>query len=332
MHPDIYKRPLLWCLAALIILLLCFYSPAPSQRDVFHFLPAKDVTLMGQVDGFAVSKPKSKNVKLKVFSVNGRPADGYVYARLRNADPQWKDTLEITGRLQTPYGIDLLGNFNWRRYLAYQGIFTEIKSDDVRLVRRAAFPYRWIRALRADILDVFRSSFPPELASIAGGVLLGERGEISSDLYTAFQDSGAIHLLVASGGNVGFVTLVAVAFCGLFGLGRKKTLLSALAVAGVYTLAAGADAPLVRAYFMAVCACGGYFLGRNSGVFQGLIVSCFLIFRILYTSKKASSLLPKQFVKVTLFSLLSENSKCFLISFAAFRSFVMYWILQSMVS
>lgn len=277
MHPDIYKRPLLWCLAALIILLLCFYSPAPSQRDVFHFLPAKDVTLMGQVDGFAVSKKQSKNVKVKVLSVNGQPAEGYVYARLQQFDPQWKDTLEISGRLQQPYGIDLLGNFDWRRYLAYQGIFTEMKSRETRLVRSAAWPYRWIRRLRADILAVFNTSFPPELAAIAGGVLLGERGEISPALYTAFQDSGAIHLLVASGGNVGFVTLVTVAFCGLFGLGRKKTLLSALAVAGVYTLAAGADAPLVRAYFMAACACGGYFLGRNSGVFQGLIVSCFLI-------------------------------------------------------
>ena len=277
MHPDIYKRPLLWCLAALIVLLVCFYRPAPSQRDIFHSLPLKTVTLTGRVESFAVSKKKSKNVKIKVFSVNGQPAEGYVYARLQQFDPQWKDTLEITGRLQTPYGIDLLGNFDWRRYLAYQHIFTEIKSDTVRLVHRAAWPYRWIRALRTDILSVFRAAFPPELAAIAGGVLLGERGEISPGLYTAFQDSGAIHLLVASGGNVGFVTLVTVAVCGLFGLGRRKTLLTALLVAGGYTLAAGADAPLVRAYFMAVCACGGYFLGRNSGVFQGLLVSCFLI-------------------------------------------------------
>ena len=277
MHPDIYKRPLLWCLAALIILLLCFYSPAPSKRDVFHSLALKTVTLTGRVESFAVAKKKSNNVKLKVFTVNGQPADGYVYARLAHFDPQWKDTLQITGRLQTPYGIDLLGNFDWRRYLAYQGIFTEIKSDDVRVLHRAAWPYRAVRALRADILAEFNTAFPPELAAIAGGVLLGERGEISSALYTAFQDSGAIHLLVASGGNVGFVTLVTVAFCGLFGLGRKKTLLTALAVAGLYTLAAGADAPLVRAYFMAACACGGYFLGRNSGVFQGLLVSCFLI-------------------------------------------------------
>lgn len=277
MHPDIYKRPLLFCLAALIILLACFYSPAPSKRDVFHSLDKKTVTLTGRAEGFAVSKQKSKNVIVKVFSVDGEPADGYVYARLRDFEPEWKDTLEITGRLQKPYGIDLLGNFDWSRYLAHKNVFTEIKSSDVRVIQPAAWPFRAVRAVRADILRVFNRAFEPELAGIAGGVLLGERGELSPSLYTAFQDSGAIHLLVASGGNVGFVTLVTVAFCSLFGAGRKKTLLIALAVAGVYTLIAGADAPLVRAYFMAACACAGYFLGRNSGVFQGLIVSCFII-------------------------------------------------------
>ena len=277
MHPDIYKRPLLFCLAALIILLACFYSPAPSKRDVFHSLDKKTVTLTGRAEGFAVSKKKSKNVIVKVFSVDGEPADGYVYARLRDFEPEWKDTLEITGRLQKPYGIDLLGNFDWSRYLAHKNVFTEIKSSDVRVIQPAAWPFRAVRAVRADILRVFNRAFEPELAGIAGGVLLGERGELSPSLYAAFQDSGAIHLLVASGGNVGFVTLVTVAFCSLFGAGRKKTLLIALAVAGVYTLIAGADAPLVRAYFMAACACAGYFLGRNSGVFQGLIVSCFII-------------------------------------------------------
>ena len=200
-----------------------------------------------------------------------------MYARLRDFEPEWKDTLEITGRLQKPYGIDLLGNFDWSRYLAHKNVFTEIKSSDVRVIQPAAWPFRAVRAVRADILRVFNRAFEPELAGIAGGVLLGERGELSPSLYTAFQDSGAIHLLVASGGNVGFVTLVTVAFCSLFGAGRKRTLLIALAVAGVYTLIAGADAPLVRAYFMAACACAGYFLGRNSGVFQGLIVSCFII-------------------------------------------------------
>ena len=277
MHPDLYKRPLLWCLAALICLLLCFYRPAPAKRDVFHALPQKQVTLTGRVAHFPVHKKKSTNAVVKVLSVNGQPAGGYVYARFAGFEPQWQDTLLLQGRLQKPYGIHLLGSFDWRHYLAQQHIFTEIKVSQAQVVRPAGVFFRGLRALREDILHTFERSFAPELAAIAGGVLLGERGEISPRLYADFQDSGAVHLLVASGGNVGFVTLITVGLCALVGLGRKKTIICALAVAGLYTLAAGADAPLVRAYFMAVCACVGYLLGRNSGVFQGLLVSCFII-------------------------------------------------------
>lgn len=277
MHPGVYKRPLFLILLALILGLLFFYKPTPAPTDVFHFAPQKEATLVARVERFYTAKPKSNNVIVRVLSVNGQPATGYTYARLTNFQPQWKDTLEIRGRLQEPYGTELLGNFNWRNYLAYKHVFTEIKSDDVHIVKPAACFYRMLRAVREDILRVFAASFPEELAHIAGGVLLGERGELSPELFTAFQDSGAIHLLVASGGNVGFVTLMTLAFCGLFGLGRRKALWAALLVAGVYTLIAGADAPLMRAYFMTVCACGGYYLGRNSGVWQGLVLSCVVI-------------------------------------------------------
>lgn len=277
MHPDSYKRPLLFVLIALIAGILFFYHPRPADHDVHAFLPQKEVTLTGRVERFYTPKPKSNNVIVKVLSVDGKPAGGYIYARLAGFEPLWKDTLEIKGRLQEPYGVDLLGNFNWRKYLAHKHIFTEIKSSDVRVVKPAVWPWRVLRSVRGDILRVLNESFPPSLAHIAGGVLLGERGELDPALYTAFQDSGAIHLLVASGGNVGFVTLMSLAFCGLFGLGRKKALWVALGVAGIYTLIAGADAPLMRAYFMTVCGCGGYYLGRNSGVWQGLILSCVVI-------------------------------------------------------
>lgn len=277
MHPDIYKRPLLLTLILLIAGLFLFYKPVPSARDVRHFLPQKEVSLIGRVERFYTPKPKTNNIIIKVILVDGQPTSGYVYARLKNFEPQWKDTLQITGRLQEPYGVDLLGNFNWKRYLSYQHVFTEIKSKEVTLLKPAAWPYRALRSIRADILRTFSQNFPPDLANIAGGILLGERGELDPQLYSAFQDSGAIHLLVASGGNVGFVTLITLAVCGLLRIPRKKALWLALAVAGMYTFIAGGDAPLIRAYFMAVCACVGYYLGRNSGVFQGLLLSGFVI-------------------------------------------------------
>ncbi len=277
MHPDIYKRPLLCLLILLIAGIFLFYKPKPADKDARSFLPHKQVTLIGRVERFYTPKPTSNNVIVKVMSVNGQPAGGLVYARLKNLEPQWKDTLEISGRLQEPYGIDLLGNFNWRKYLAYKHVFTEIKSDHARVVKPAAWPWRALRFIRGDIMRVFNQRFPAPLAQIAGGVLLGERGNLTPQQVAAFQDSGAIHLLVASGGNVGFVTLMSLAFCGLLGVERKKALWAALAVAGIYTLIAGADAPLLRAYFMTVCGCAGYYLGRNSGVWQGLVLSCVVI-------------------------------------------------------
>ena len=277
MHPDVCKRPLFLSLLALIIGLILFYKPTPAAQDIYHLIPQKDVTLIGRVEHFYTPKPTSNNVIVKVFSVDGKPARGYVYARLKDNTPLWKDTLEIQGRLQEPYGIDLIGNFNWRKYLSYKRVFTEIKSDHVQIVQTASWPYRILRAIRGDILHTFQATLPASLAPIASGILLGERDELSPDLFTAFQDSGAIHLLVASGANVGFVTLITLAFCGMLGFNRRKALWVALLIAGIYTLVAGADAPLLRAYFMTLCACAGYYLGRNSGVLQGLILSCFII-------------------------------------------------------
>ena len=236
--------------------------------------------LTGRVETFAVTKQESRNVILRVHSVNGRPAAGRVYARVRGDIPRWKDTVELQGKLQAPYGISLMGNFDWRHYLALKYVFSEIKADNMRVVKKAAWPFRAVRQVREDILKKLEELLPPKSAGIAGGILLGERGEFPDDLYRAFQDSGAMHLLVASGGNVGFVIMLAAGVGVLIGLRRRVNLLMALAVAGIYTLIAGADAPLVRAYVMAAGACAGYLLRRNSGVFQGLLLSCLML--VLY--------------------------------------------------
>ena len=277
MHPSVYKRPLLWLVIAVIIGLSFFYRPTVCPQDVSRFLPQKEVILVGQVISFPVVKKDKQNVFIKVFSVDGQKAAGRVYARIGNFTPRWKDTVQLTGRLQQPYGIDLPGNFDWRSYLVNKHTFAEIKTSQAKVIKPAAGLWRLVRFVRVWILRLLNKSFPPQIAGIAGGVLLGERGEFPADLYTAFQQSGAIHLLVASGGNVGFVTLLTLAVGFALGFSRRPLLVLSLVTAGIYTLVAGADAPLLRAYLMTLCACAGYFLGRNSGVFQGLLLSCLII-------------------------------------------------------
>jgi len=277
MHYSYYKRPLLLLLIVYLFVLAFFYTPRPGKHDVSHFISSQEVTLTGKVVGFPTLKKNFHNVILQVQRVDGKKAAGKVYARFENYEPRWHETLQVTGKLKKPYSVDVYGNFDWGAYLASKHIFTEINVSRAETVSGPSWFFRGIYRIRADILQTFEQHFDRSLSAIAGGVLLGERGEMDEQLYTDFQDSGAIHLLVASGGNVGFVTLVVFAFCALFGLSRKKTVFAALVIAGIYTLIAGADAPLTRAYFMTVCAVAGYFLYRNSGVFQGLILSCLVI-------------------------------------------------------
>ena len=76
MHPDFYKRPLLFFLIALILGLLFFYKPGPASQDVHAFIPSKDITLIGRVEKFYTVKPKSNNVIVKViFDTEKDPKD-----------------------------------------------------------------------------------------------------------------------------------------------------------------------------------------------------------------------------------------------------------------
>ena len=279
MNPCVYKRPLLWALLLLIAGLCLFYHPTPAKDDISRFISSAktNVTVQGCVESFAVEKTTSYNTIVRINKINDQKASGRLYLRTSQQPPLWKDEISFSGVLKEPFGVNLLGNFNWRKYLSYKNIFVQMNVANVTVVKPAAWPYRWVRAVRNSILDTFKDHFPTPLHQIAAGILLGERGDLSAELFTAFQDSGAIHLLVASGGNVGFVTLLTLLACSAFFIGRRKALVIALVVAGFYTLLAGADAPLLRAYFMTVCAVSGYLLGRNSGVFQGLILSCFVI-------------------------------------------------------
>ena len=277
MHYTHYKRPLLWVLIIYICCLVLFYRPHPAEKDISHKISPAEVILTAQVNSFATVKPKGQYVILKVLSVDGQRTEGYAYARFEKEAPAWKETIQSSVKLRKPYSASLLGNFDWAEYLAIKNIFCETKISSYQTLQKAPVLYHWIYQLRQSILHSFEKAFSSDLSAIANGVLLGEKAQVNSALYAAFQDSGAIHLLVASGGNVAFVTLMMFALCSLFSLSKRKTAFIALAVAGFYTLVAGADAPLTRAYFMSVCAVFGYLLHRNSGVFQGLILSCFAI-------------------------------------------------------
>lgn len=278
MHPSFYKRPFLIVFLIYVLFLTLFLKvPSPKQDDIFYKLPLK-----AEVSAYINSYPRTKTGKqlftADILTLNGVKQKGKIYLSCTNC-PELERGQIITfdGNLFIPGDSENYGSFEWNKYLARKHVFAQGNISNITKIESPKSFWFYLAKIRTSILNVFRSNLPPNSAAILSGITLGEKGDITDTLYTAFQDSGAMHLLVASGGNVGFVTLIVYFLCSLFIGGRKRIAFTALFAALLYTLIAGADAPLLRAYLMTVAGTLGFILGRKSGIMQGLLLAAFFI-------------------------------------------------------
>ena len=277
MHPSFYKRPFLIFFVIYVLALALFLKvPTPKQDEILP-LPLK-----GEVRAYINSYPRYKEDKqlfnADILTLNGQKRKGKIYLTCKACpELQRGQIITFNGALFRPSNQDNYGSFDWAVYLARRHIFVQGDVTDILAIQSPKGFWFYLSKVRTNILKVFQDNLPANSAAILGGITLGEKGDISDGLYTAFQDSGAMHLLVASGGNVGFVTLIVYFLCYLFIGGRVRTAFIALTAALLYTLIAGADAPLLRAYLMTVFATFGFILGRKSGIMQGLLLAAFFI-------------------------------------------------------
>ena len=279
MRFSYYKRPLFlllmcWAVGILAVRYAGSSGAGPAPRP----LPAYGVHLEGRVAQYPVHSRGSWRFTLEASVVDGAPADGsfMVYARDMGG-ASYGDKVALTAVLAEPFNYAIPGNLDWREYLSDRGITAEARVDRLEILKKAPFFIRHAAAFRMNALKVFEENFTEERASVLAGIVLGEKKSVSDELKTAFQNSGSMHLLVASGSNVGFVTFLVYFLCSKFKVRKKYSGLLALLFAGFYVLSAGLEAPLVRGYLMFLSALGGYLLDRDSGVFQGLIIACLAI-------------------------------------------------------
>lgn len=284
MHFSYYKRYLFISLI-LYVLYICFlYNPNKiSDKNIYHKTPLNNAVIEGRVYSIPKMKPSGLNFTVKVSKLNGQKISGNILAKIKDDtilknEIFWQDKIILKGDLREPFSTSVPGNFNWKKYLANKNIYGEIKPTEITTIKNGFTAFVTMQKFRTSILNSFAKAFDDEsYYAIISGITLGEKKDIDGDLYIAFQDSGAMHLLVASGSNVGFITWLVYMFCFLIGLSRRKAAFVALGVAGIYAILAGADAPILRAYFITIAAVTGFLLNRNSGIFQGLIISCFAL-------------------------------------------------------
>jgi len=187
--------------------------------------------------------------------------------------PQYEygDLLEVTGKLETPPAAE---DFDYRDYLARRRVYSTIAYAKTTLLATNQGNPLWggLYDLRAGLGSALADALPQPEASLAQGILLGQRASLPPTLAQAFNDTGTSHLLAVSGYNV---TLVAGLFiAGLAWLiGRRPAAWLALAAIVVYAFLVGGQPSVQRAAVMGGLYVVATALGRQSGGLPALALA-----------------------------------------------------------
>jgi competence protein ComEC len=220
------------------------------------------------------------------------PEDDAAVALFESLDLGRGDTLEALVRLRRPNVYRDPGVFDYRRFLARQGIYWTGTLRSPRLVsvldRGWHAPDR-IREWTAERIGQYFET--PTTRALILGMVLGRRNLLPRTVETKFEEAGLIHLLVVSGFNLAVVAGAAF-FLGsmLFSHAHAREVFTLTLILG-YAFLVGNDPPVLRATIMAVWLVLGRMLDRGYSPANALAGTAMLILLVDPTAIRDTSFL-----------------------------------------
>jgi competence protein ComEC len=287
-------------------MLACRHALAPAAPDsIGRLLGLRDQNAV--VRGAIISDPgyradqktegglspgERHNFRLQVTALmqtgSWQSAEGVLWMSVdekRGQEPlRYGDVIECSMLLRVPAPARNPGEFDWRGWLARQGIaFTgTIRPADscVLLARDRGNPVialslrlreKLERALRLGLED------DPQTAGVLAGMVLGERSEIPADTSQEFQSTGVFHVFSINGLHVGLVAAIVVLLLRAARFPRRWRGLVVIPLLVIYVFATGGHPGEVRALVMVSVWLIGWMLVRPTDSLNNLAAAALII-------------------------------------------------------
>ena len=289
-----------------------FRTPQPEANDISKYAPLSNVIVRGQlVDAPSLTRSDRAKFLLEVREIN---ASGKLNIRDLNQKPEPAaspnssaanpkpdeankfvatagrlyvtvplievtglragQAIELSGRLYLPSRADNFGAFDFKSYLARQGVFAGLSGRSLVLQGNSpSFGEWWFvsKIVRAHVMG----AGVPE-GSLLSSLVLGSRAvDLPSDLKDAFIQAGLAAVLAASGFQVTLVLGAAIAVTRNNSL-KIKFLVGSLCLLG-YLLLTGASPSILRAVVMGFGSLIGLVVQRRSRPVIGLFITAVLL-------------------------------------------------------
>ncbi|MDX2085044.1 MAG: ComEC/Rec2 family competence protein [Candidatus Melainabacteria bacterium] len=217
--------------------------------------------------------------------------------------------VRVQGVLRLTRTALLPGGFDEARYMRPHHVAAVLEAKQPPEILKKPEPdvrfglMRAISRLRQKIVSAFRLSLGSPQAEILGGLVLGEHAiPLERSLRQQFIDTGLVHLLAASGMNVGILVAAALAALAWLRVPRVLALLLAMALTVFYALLTGCPPSIVRAASMVVLALGLKLWDRH---LSPLSLLCWAVGLIVLLQPEAITSLGFQYSVLTTFGIVT---------------------------
>lgn len=163
------------------------------------------------------------------------------------------DQLKFQGKIELPAIARNPGIFNYREYLARQGVFWQVNSfqGQVELIKSGQGIKSWAGRGRKKIITYLEPLLPQREKGLLLGLLFGDTHSMEAAEWEAYQKAGVVHLFAVSGLHVGLVLGFVWFLLSFFQLSRVWRLFWGSLVLIAYGFLVGWGASILRASLMA---------------------------------------------------------------------------------
>ncbi|MFA5023149.1 MAG: ComEC/Rec2 family competence protein [Candidatus Paceibacterota bacterium] len=194
-------------------------------------------------------------------------------------DYKYGDQIEITGKIEKPTNFltDKGKVFDYQNYLKVRGIKNISYYPKIKIIahRQGSFIKAGLFDLKNSFLNNLKLALPEPAATLAGGLILGDKGGLGTKVENEFRQAGLSHIIVLSGYNISIVAESVLKFFSWFS--PAFSWLLGLGSIFLFVMMTGGEAAAVRSAVMGAIALMARRYGRTYDAGVALVFAGFLM-------------------------------------------------------
>ena len=214
--------PLLLLIAAGYLSVQPWIHPRFTSNHIRHYLDSQPWKVVGVIDDHPQGHRYGQRFVLRAETLEHNnesfPVTGKLRVTLSGLEALLNkgDRISFTGRMRSIRNFNNPGGFNYKRYLAFQGVWatTYTHVDELAVLSRGKQNNlsAAVSELRRHIAGLIENCGDDEQIGVLKALVIGDRSSISADTREAFNRAGVGHLLAISGLHIGIVASVSFVF------------------------------------------------------------------------------------------------------------------------